>query len=628
MTAAPPSASPEQRLAGLDLRSVLAPAPFSRVVLLGAGAALALAALEAIVGAELLIAGLLVLPPLVVALTGRWGDTVAVAVLVVALVAASPAWHDDMGAPDHLLVSLLLVLAGGAVAVVVAAARTGSSVALARFRLLAAVGDASGRPTQGEFTAALRELLVPSFADEVHVTLSDAAGGDGVTASTVRVPLRSRGRVLGDLTCSLRPSERRYSAADRRFAEALAGRVALALDNAGLTHELSVAEEQMSTALRTLAEAVTITDGSGRMVYANDAAVELLRAGSREDLLDADPGEIMARYDVFDEKGRVLRLDDFPSARTRAGEAGVKPMLVRNVVRATGEERWLVNKITPLRDEHGAITRIVSVIEDVTEVKHAERVQAEIAEALQHGLLPPELPEVPGWAAAVLYRPAGELTEVGGDFYDVFEGPGSWMVVIGDIAGRGAEAATRTSLARFTVRTAAELTGDVGLAVRQLNDTLRQQAGLPICTVVCASVEERPDGTALLTMASAGHPPPLLIRGGSVRPVGVAGTIAGAFDGEDWPAASVELAPGDVLVFYTDGVLDAVGEGERFGEGRLREALGGLGGTVEERVAALGAALDAFQCGPQRDDTTALVLEYRGAAAADAAAGGAHEVAR
>ena len=235
-----------------------------------------------------------------------------------------------------------------------------------------------------------------------------------------------------------------------------------------------------------------------------------------------------------------------------------------------------------------------------------------IAQALQHGLLPPELPEVPGWSAAVLYRPAGEFNEVGGDFYDVFEGPDAWLVVIGDVAGQGAEAATRTSLARFTVRTAAELTGDVGRALAQLNDTLRSQAGLPLCTAVCARLSEHPDGTASVTLASAGHPLPLLVRGGSVTALGQPGTIAGAFEEDAWPAVTVELEVGDVLVLYTDGVLDAVGESDRFGERRLREALERLGGTVEERLAGLDAQLEAFQRGPQRDDTTVLVLEYRG----------------
>jgi serine phosphatase RsbU (regulator of sigma subunit) len=237
-----------------------------------------------------------------------------------------------------------------------------------------------------------------------------------------------------------------------------------------------------------------------------------------------------------------------------------------------------------------------------------------IARALQHGLLPPELPDVPGWSAAVLYRPAGEFNEVGGDFYDVFEGPQGWMLVIGDVAGQGAEAAAQTSLARFTLRTAAELTGDVRTAVSRLNETLRGEAGLALCTVVCAALQERDDGTAAVTMAVAGHPPPLLVRGREVVPVGDAGTIVGAFEGEAWPAAAVTLEPGDLLVLYTDGVLDAMGEDDRYGEARLRDALARLEGGVEERLAALRAELEAFERGPQRDDTTVLVLEYRGRA--------------
>jgi sigma-B regulation protein RsbU (phosphoserine phosphatase) len=193
------------------------------------------------------------------------------------------------------------------------------------------------------------------------------------------------------------------------------------------------------------------------------------------------------------------------------------------------------------------------------------------------------------------------------------------MVVIGDVAGQGAEAAAQTSLARFTLRTAAELTGDVSAAVSRLNDTLRGQTGLPLCTVVCAELRERGDGTAVVTLASAGHPPPLLVRGRDVMPVGEPGTIAGAFEGE-WPAVGVELEAGDVLVLYTDGVIDAMGEDERFGEQRLQEALGRLEGGVGERLAALRGELEAFERGPQRDDTTVLVLEYRGAGAQPAEA--------
>lgn len=113
-------------------------------------------------------------------------------------------------------------------------------------------------------------------------------------------------------------------------------------------------------------------------------------------------------------------------------------------------------------------------------------------------------------------------------------------------------------------------------------------------------------------MANAGHPPALLVRGRDVLPIGDAGTMAGAFEGEQWPAATVALERGDVVVLYTDGVLDAMGESERFGEQRLRATLGALDGSAEERLGALDARLRAFQRGPQRDDVTLLVLEYRG----------------
>ena len=83
-----------------------------------------------------------------------------------------------------------------------------------------------------------------------------------------------------------------------------------------------------------------------------------------------------------------------------------------------------------------------------------------------------------------------------------------------------------------------------------------------------------------------------------------------------------------MLVLYTDGVLDAVGANDRFGERRLREALERLGGTVDERLAGLDAQLEAFQRGPQRDDTTVLVLEYRGGGMRRATAARAHETAR
>ena len=106
------------------------------------------------------------------------------------------------------------------------------------------------------------------------------------------------------------------------------------------------------------------------------------------------------------------------------------------------------------------------------DLERAERARAEIAETLQRGLLPPPLPHIPGWSVAAMYRPAGSENEVGGDFYDVFRVADGWMLVIGDVTGRGARAASLTAVARYTLRTAATLTEDPVLALETLNRAL------------------------------------------------------------------------------------------------------------------------------------------------------------
>ncbi|MGH2967852.1 MAG: hypothetical protein ACRDK0_02130, partial [Solirubrobacteraceae bacterium] len=121
---------------------MLAPAPFSRRLIAGVAAGLILGVLDIVLEAETVIAALLVLPPLVVALTGRWGDTAIVALLGLAIVLLSPLWYSGMFTRDF-LIPLLLVTTGGGVAVAVALARTGTAVSLERFRLLVGIADAA-----------------------------------------------------------------------------------------------------------------------------------------------------------------------------------------------------------------------------------------------------------------------------------------------------------------------------------------------------------------------------------------------------------------------------------------------------------------------------------------------------
>jgi sigma-B regulation protein RsbU (phosphoserine phosphatase) len=238
---------------------------------------------------------------------------------------------------------------------------------------------------------------------------------------------------------------------------------------------------------------------------------------------------------------------------------------------------------------------------------------AALAATLQASLLPPHLPAIPGVDLAARYRPAAVGMEVGGDFYDLFPTRGAgWGVVIGDVCGKGAEAATMTALARYTVRAAAMQARRPRRVLGLLNEAvLRQDDAGPFITVAYASVRSGPDGVDLV-LSLGGHPQPLLVSSdGSVEPVGRPGSLLGVLDGPSLYDQAVHLRPGDALVFYTDGVTEARGAGGMLGEDGLVEALAvaaaaGLdaGGLAD----AVLTAVEAFEGRAAQDDLAVLVL--------------------
>jgi anti-sigma regulatory factor (Ser/Thr protein kinase) len=179
---------------------------------------------------------------------------------------------------------------------------------------------------------------------------------------------------------------------------------------------------------------------------------------------------------------------------------------------------------------------------------------------------------------------------------------------MGDVAGKGASAASLTALARYTLRTAAMLTGDPEAALAALNVGLMRRSDVAYCTAVLVSLVER-DGGARARVVSAGHPLPVLLQGGTARPFGRSGPLLGAIEGAEWPSQDVELAPGDRMVLYTDGVTDARGRDDRFGDARLLELLSAVDGAPPAAVVqAVASALRSYQAGPQRDDTAVLAV--------------------
>ena len=236
--------------------------------------------------------------------------------------------------------------------------------------------------------------------------------------------------------------------------------------------------------------------------------------------------------------------------------------------------------------------------------------RSEVARTLQSSLLPEALPELPGWDVAALYRPAGQ-DQVGGDFYDFWQIGEDWLMIIGDVTGKGVRAAAVTSLVRHTAWAASEFDSRPSHVLSRVNAALRRRPSLSVCTALCL----RMSGSRA-TIASGGHPLPLRVGEDGVSEVGSHGTLLGAFDEASWPEESFTVAAGEALVAITDGVTDTVGEeDERFGVFRLKDLLvrtrGESPAAVRERLIA---ELERFQVGTQADDTATVIMRRPSAA--------------
>ena len=616
--------------------------------LAGGALCIALALLDMAWGPDRIISATVVIAPFLTAvLRGTTRQTAAVGALALACCVLSGAWNENFGSVDYLL-RVGVVAAGASFAALAARTRVRLDASRARVALIASVGDLIVKAvTLEETVQRLGDALVPAFADlcvvdisrggETQRLVAGAHGGraaeleamlDTADASSLSVTMRAGGRDVGTLGL-VRASGRGFGEDDRALARVLAGRAALAFANAGLSTELETAEAQLGAALGSLAEAVTVQDASGKLVYANEAAAAVLGFDSARDLLATPPEEIVERYETFLDDGSPLTLERLPGRRVLAGEHP-EPLVVRAIEKATGEEHWRVVKATAVRGPRGMPRMAVNVVEDITEVKRAELTQrllaragevlgstldadealqrlaaetvpqladwcsahlvapsgeirsaavahvdpamlefareyrerwpvqpddptgapavirtgvselmeipdrlivesvsdpeqlallrtlglrsvmvvpivgagapigalsfvsaesrrmfvaadlalaeelgrragtaieharlyeerSRIARTLQTGLLPASLPEISGWASAAMYRAAGEENLVGGDFYDAFAVDQGWMVVVGDVIGRGAEAATLTAVARSTLRATGRL---------------------------------------------------------------------------------------------------------------------------------------------------------------------------
>ena len=738
--------------------------------------------LDLAAGKSISLAGAYALGAVIAGVLAGFVPALAVAAFAVPLVILSGLWNDDFGTTRYFVrlfvAAVTTLLAAGAGRI-----RDDLDDQLARQALLVGVSDLPRAGAQlSETIAAALDLLVPRYA--AFAAIETMVSGDHIRlgargtepledGSVLRTPLNARGRQVGTLVTN----DGRIGVDDPQFMRVLAGRVALALDNAGLSQELVTVEQQLQAILENLGEAVTVQDPTGRLVFANQAAAEMLGAESVEELLSTPPLELVERFTTVTEDGKPLAIDDLPGRAVLEGR-DTTPLVVRTRNNLTGEETWRVTKSTAVKGADGEVLLAVNVIEDITASKRAElgqrlladatsvlassldyeltlqrvaelavpefadwcfisvphgevieqvavahrdpqrrefaigfdrrwptaitadslsakvlrtgeallvpRLEPEMIEAseiepqqvdevlslglrsvilaplvtaerivgvlslasaesgrrfteadlelavelgrraatavenarlyselervattLQRSLLPPQLPDVPGWAFNSLYLPAGGETDVGGDFYDVFPTAAGWMAIMGDVVGRGPAAASLTAMGRYTLRTAGSLVGTPTMGLSRLNENLRERGEMALCTAAVVLLRAASNEASLVC---AGHPLPYLVRDGQVQAVGRTGPLLGAFEQGHWMPTSLELEPGDVLVLYTDGVTDARGSDGRFGESRLEETLVGAA-SAAEAVERIRAALDAFAGGEQDDDTAVLALQ-------------------
>jgi serine phosphatase RsbU (regulator of sigma subunit) len=242
--------------------------------------------------------------------------------------------------------------------------------------------------------------------------------------------------------------------------------------------------------------------------------------------------------------------------------------------------------------------------------------QQRVAHTLQASLLPERLPNLPGWEIHAAYQAGERGADVGGDFYDILPVGSGHLIVLGDVTGKGIEAAALTSLVRHSARMAARFDPSPARVLALVNEVLREQSRLSLVTAVCAVVEADGD-SARLTLASAGHPLPLLRRPGATpEPLGDHGVLLGVEGDEDWTEATVTLSPGDTVLFYTDGVTETPGEAARYGELRLSEAITRAGDGPVALLAEIERSLRDFQSGTAVDDRAMVALKFVGVRAA------------
>jgi serine phosphatase RsbU (regulator of sigma subunit) len=458
--------------------------------------------------------------------------------------------------------------------------------------------------------------------------------------SLMTVPFLAEGRVAGVLAViAAKPG--RFTDADLGRVQQVADQIAIPLDRARLSEHDRAWRGRMSFVAEASDLLAGTLDEGQTVALAAQLIVPRLAAWCAA-LLPDESGELRLAYAWHADESRADALTSLlnhsPPPRVHPGDgaqpwsfAGPRPEL-RTAMTAelASDPAWCF----PLRARDrspgvfvigrprgGAMARdALDLAEDLTRRValaldnarlYSEQLQA--TRALQRSLLPPELPDIPGVELGAAYQAAGEGIEVGGDFYDVFEVTGGrWRFTIGDVCGKGPEAAAVTGLTRHALRILAKEGHDVPAVLERLNTLIAGEASrVPFVTLIHGELIPAPGGTATISLACAGHPPPLILRSdGRVETGAEPQPLLGVLGAVTFRTDTIRMSPGDVLLCVTDGVT------ERRTSGRLLDDDNGLSRLLAECsglnagaiVARIQRAVHEFGSGPPVDDLALIVF--------------------
>lgn len=377
---------------------------------------------------------------------------------------------------------------------------------------------------------------------------------------------------------------------------------------------LAGSQARASAIVRASLDAVVVMDANGRIVEWNPSA-ERIFGYSSEEAVGEDLGDLIVPDELRSRHHRGLE---------QYQETGRGPLLGRRVeitaLRHDGTTFPVELTITAVTG--GGRQLFTGFIRDVTE-RRAEQAAlvesresfAQIARALQQSLLPAALPTVPGVEVAAVFHPSRAGSDVGGDFYDVFRvGRTDLILSLGDVCGKGPEAAAITAIARHTIRAVAEDLRHPTAILRRVNTVLQDHhIGERFCSAVTARAIPIVRGLRL-SVCCAGHDPPVIVRAdGQVHRVGVPGQLLGILPEIRLYEETAQLAYGDTVVLYTDGVTEAMHAGEQFGEDRLAGALlESRHGSVSDMMNHVLEEVLAFGGDGPRDDIAILAIRAVG----------------